>query len=138
MAYQAIVDFLRDTAEAVNEDGTFIHGRKIDGSIEYNEPFPQIHLYPFTSTIDTSGGLVETANIVMGFWFQDAPDSSNAERESIIASADQLCQAFIQEIVEADGFDISGIRTEPQYQTIHGTLSGYALTFQLKTAANPC
>lgn len=138
MAYQAIVDFIRDTAEAINEDGTFIHGRRIDGSIEYNEPFPQIHLYPFTSTIDITNGLTETANIVMGFWLQDAPDSSNEDREGLIASADQLCQDFIQEIVEAEEFDISGIRTEPQYQTIHGTLSGYALSFQLKTAANPC
>lgn len=134
MAYQAIVNYIRDIAKTVNETGSFIHGRRIDGSIEFAEPMPQIHLYPFISSINVADSLVETANVTLGFWFEDKPDSSNKEREEIIARADTMCKAFIQAMLDSDDpFQISNLRTEPQYQTFHATLSGYALSFTITT-----
>ena len=47
--YQEIVDLIRNAAISVNPNGTFIHGLKSDGSLEYDEPMPQIHLYDFVS-----------------------------------------------------------------------------------------
>ena len=138
MAYQSFVDYIESVAQTVNPTGTFIHGRRIDGSIEYNAAMPQIHMYPFTTNVDVSNGYIETANMLIGFWFQDSPESSNEDREAIISQADVLCKNFIEQIVNEDEYEITGIRTEPQYQTIHGTLSGYALSFQLKGAFDPC
>jgi len=50
MAYQTAVDVVRAAAQTVNASGFFVHGRRSDGSINYDEAFPQILLYPFTST----------------------------------------------------------------------------------------
>lgn len=138
MAYKAIVDFIRDTCADINDAGTFIHARRSDGSIAYDGPMPQIHLYPITSEVDVSNGLVTTSTILMGFWFQDDVASTNEEREDIIDRAEQLCNKFIGEVVEADNFDITQIKTEPNYRQLAGTLSGYILTFKLKTSESPC
>lgn len=138
MAYQATVNFIRDICNDINPTGTFCHARRSDGSLEYHGEMPQIHLYPITSDIDVANGLISTSAILMAFWFQDATDSSNEEREAIIAKAEVLCNKFIQEAVEAEGFEITNIRTEPNYRQLAGTLSGYLLSFRLKTAESPC
>ena len=136
-AYQIIVDAIRDAAVSVNSTGTFIHGRRSDGSLEYNEPMPQIHLYPFiTLPQDTNRNLV-FADIVMAFWQQDSPTTTNIEREEIIAAMDVLSNEFL-DALDLGELEISNIRKEPQYRTLSATLSGYAITFKLKVFDSPC
>jgi hypothetical protein len=136
-AYQAIVDLIRASANAVNPTGFFVHGRRSDGSLEYNEAFPQIHLYPFTTNPQDTNSNILVANIVMAFWGQDSPESSNEEREAIIAAMDILSDNFLNNL-DLSQLEIFSIRKEPQYRTLSATLSGYAITFNLRVFISPC
>jgi hypothetical protein len=139
MGYQQIVAAIRTAAIAANEDGTFIHGRKSDGSLEYNEPFPQIHLYPFTTQPQEGNRNIVLASIVMAFWQQDAPDTTNERREEIIAEMDVLSNEFISQLeLDLNPLEIATIKKEPQYRTLSATLSGYAITFELRIFESPC
>lgn len=135
--YQEVVDLIRTASIQVNPTGTFIHGRRADGSIEYDKPMPQIHLYPFVSSPQDGNRAFVNNDIVMGFWKQDAPDTSNEEREEIISAMDTLSKEFLEALDEGV-LEISNIRKEPQYRTLSATLSGYAITFRLKTHTSPC
>lgn len=137
MGYQKLVDFIRDAAVAVNTNGTFIHGRRSDGSLEYDGNFPQIHLYPFRSQLDNDNKAVSTSNILMGFWMQDEPDSTNEEREEKIATMDTLSDSFLDQLDESQ-IEITDLVKEPQYRTLSGTLSGYAISFRAKIYKSPC
>jgi hypothetical protein len=44
MTYKDVVNIIRNAANYVNPNGTFIHGRKSDGSLQYNDDTPQIIL----------------------------------------------------------------------------------------------
>ena len=136
MAYQLIVDAIRTAAKAVNDSGTFIHGRRADGSLEDNQPVPQIHLYPFVTSPQSNKNFV-LADIIMAFWEQDSPGTSNFQRQEIIAEMDVLSDAFITEL-ESALVEITGIRKEPQYRTLSATLSGYAVTFKFTIFDPPC
>lgn len=137
MSYQVIVDSIRDASVDVNPNGTFIHGRKSDGSLEYNAPFPQIHLYPFTTSPQDGNRNFLIADIVMAFWQQDSPETTNERREEIIAEMDVLSKDFIESL-DNGLLEITGIRKEPQYRTLSGVLSGYAVTFKMKVYTSPC
>lgn len=137
MGYQLIVDTIRDAANAVNPTGLFVHGRRSDGSLEYDGDFPQIHLYPFISKPTDDNFNIVAYDIVMGFWQQDSPETSNEEREAIIDEMDTLSQAFINEL-NTYTVDIKGIKKEPQYRTLSATLSGYAITFTITQFESPC
>ena len=137
MSYQLIVDSIRDASEVVNPTGTFIHGRRSDGSLEYNAPFPQIHLYPFTTLPQDENRNLVFADIVMAFWQQDTPETTNEKREEIIAEMDVLSKNFLNQLDLAD-LEIITVRKEPQYRTLSATLSGYAVTFRMKVFESPC
>ena len=49
MTYLETVELIRATAITVNPTGTFIHGRRVDGSLAYDGHYPQILLEPFTT-----------------------------------------------------------------------------------------
>lgn len=138
MSYQAVVDVIRDTANEVNPTGTFTHGRRSDGSLEFNGEFPQIHLFPFVGDVDYSNAYTESYSIQMLFCGQDAPDSSNEEREAIIAAMDELSRSFITTLFNTDGVTMTRIRTEPNYRILSGTTSGYIVSFTLQVATNLC
>jgi hypothetical protein len=138
MAYQSVVDYVRDAANAINPDGLFVHGRRSDGSIEYSGAFPQIHLYPFTASLDIINNENETSNIVMGFWQQDSPSSTPEEREAIIAEMDSLCRSFLHELNAVENITLSNIQVQPQYRTLSATLSGYAVTFRILMVNSVC
>lgn len=130
MRYNDIVSLIKTVAEEINPTGTFIHGRKADGSIIYDKPLPQIHLYPFITTKDRTTGF-DNSDVFMGFWFQDKPTNKPEQRQEIISKADDLCQAFIEGIEATGQIQLSNVRVEPQYQTLAATLSGYALRFNI-------
>lgn len=136
-AYQIIVDAIRDAANSVNPTGSFIHGRRADGSLNYDGQMPQIHLYPFVTQPQDSNRNLVFADIVMAFWKQDSPSTSNEEREEIISAMDELSNEFMDEL-DGGELEITGIRKEPQYRTLSATLSGYAITFKIKVFDLPC
>lgn len=130
MLYNDLVETIKTASEEINESGTFVHGRRADGSLNFPGKFPQIHLYPFTSNIDVNGN-GETSNILMGFWYQDKPDSSPKQKQELISKADTLCRSFLKQILSLGTIQLSNVRVEPQYQMMAGTLSGYALSFTI-------
>jgi hypothetical protein len=138
MTYQAIVDLIRNTAYIVNPTGHFVHGRRSDGSLDYNEPFPQIHLMPVRSSIDYSNN-TERSDIVILFWQQDSPESSNDEREAIIAQMDVLSRNFLQLLYDEDILNLANVLRTPEYRQLAGTVSGYGISFTIvdKTSCNP-
>lgn len=136
--YQTLVNLIRDTAKAVNENGTFVHGRRSDGSLEYDGDFPQIHLYPFNGVIDIQNNYSGTYDVLMAFWEQDSPDTTNEQREEIIAKMDTLCKMFILQFDNSVNGVVSNIQVQPQYRTLSATLSGYALSFRVNLSETKC
>jgi len=138
MSYLQTVSIVRTAANAVNSN-RFDHGRIVDFSQNFNKPFPYIWLYPFDirDADPTSDDQFDTTTVRVGFWFQDKPDSSIQEREVLIGKADELCNAFLEELRENMRIIIENVRREPQYQFHNATVSGMALEFDIRTLT-PC
>jgi hypothetical protein len=130
MTYQSIIDLLRNTAFFVNPSGVFMNARRTDGSLEYPNTFPQIHLYPLRETVDINTSNV-TAEVLLMFWQQDSPESTNEQREAIIAQMDALSTNFLLLLNAEDGVNISNARKTPEFRQLAGTVSGYGLAFTL-------
>jgi len=138
MAYIDVVNVIRDTVKELDGDIYFQHGLRVDGSLSYNEVFPQVHLFPFTSTIDITNGFYENPQILMLFCDQDRPDTSVEEREAIIQRMDDLSRDFIIRLDNNISGRITGIRREPVYRQLAGTVSGYSIQFTLENVTNIC
>jgi hypothetical protein len=134
--YQNIVTACR---QAVPEGKRFIHGRLIDFSQGYTGSYPLITLLPFTVTDarSTPDAVFDSANIVVGFWMQDRPDTSAEEREGLIAEMDTLSDEFLDNLLESSTVKLSNIQKEPQYQMFQATLSGFAISFTIQLI-QPC
>lgn len=138
MSYHGVVNIIRSVSEAINPDGFFQHGRTWDASLNFDEGNPQIYLYPLQNSIDEANHYYETWSVVMGFFIQDAQDSTAAEREEIIKNADILQRQFTTALNQIEGIELSGIRTEPKYRQMAGTYSGVLLNFTLGATTNIC
>lgn len=138
MTYQETVTLLQAICADINPTGAFVHGRRADATLEYANHFPQVHLYPFTVSIDTQETYFETCEILMAFWLQDSPETSPDQRRELITQADTLCRNFIKQLLATPGVQVSNLRTEPQYRTLSATLSGYALSFTLSAKTSVC
>jgi len=130
MSYQSIVDLLRNLAYIVNPNGHFMHGRRSDGSLDYDKPFPQIHLLPVRTQFDIKLDN-ETQDLIIMFWQQDSPESTNEQREAIIAQMDVLSRNFVAALYDEDGVSISNVLRTPEYRQLAGTVSGYGVSFTL-------
>lgn len=138
MSYQVTVNSIRSAAQAVNSNGTFRHGRRIDASNgSINDASPIIHLYPFQTGKSTDPDFVDSNTILIGFWKQDRADTSPEERESIISEMDELSDLFIEQLAESKLLRLTQITKEPQYQMMAGMVSGYAVRFTLENFT-PC
>lgn len=138
MAYQSVVDVIRATANEVNSNATFTHGRMADVSLEFDKETIQIHLLPFDGNVDLTNNYFETYQIQMLFLKQDSPDSTVEDREEIISEMDILSRDFINALYLTDGVQMSGIRTAPNYRMLSATLSGYLVQFNLNVTTSPC
>lgn len=127
MSYQSTVDQLRAAAQVVNPDKTFISGRQVDFSQEFDGKFPAIHLAPFTITEATEA--LDSQDLLVGFWMQDAPDSNVDDREDIVRQMELMCRAFLAQLRTDNRIDIKGVVMEPQFQMYNGTVSGFATKF---------
>ena len=134
--YQNIVNTCRS---AVPGGERFIHGRLVDFSQEYTGTYPLITLLPFTVNDfrSTPDEVFDFATITVGFWKEDSPDTTPAQREAIIAEMDTLSDQFINNLLDSTSTKISDIQKEPQYQMFQGTLSGFAISFRIDIIA-PC
>lgn len=130
MSYQGIVDLIRNISNTINPTGTFMHGRRSDGSLEYDGAFPQIHLYPVRLSFDIAND-VERNEIIIMFWQQDSPESSNDEREAIISQMDILSTNFLNAIYNEVNISITNILKTPEYRQLAGTVSGYGVSFTI-------
>jgi hypothetical protein len=134
--YQNIVDVCRDS---IPRDIRFIHGRLIDFTQGYTGTYPLVTLLPFTinDSRSTPDGVFDNANLVVGFWKEDRPDTTAEEREALIAEMDILSDLFISNILESNSTKLTNIQKEPQYQMFQATLSGYAIAFNI-SLVSPC
>jgi hypothetical protein len=133
--YQNIVNACRN---ATPQGLRFIHGRLQDFTNEYSGSYPLVTLLPFTVTDfrSTPDAVFDNANIVVGFWEQDSPDTTPEQREAIISGMDVISDIFIDNLLDS-GVKLSNINKEPQYQMFQGTLSGFAISFRIDLVA-PC
>lgn len=137
MTYQTLVNIIRATANYINPTGTFVHGRRSDGSLEYNEAFPQIHLLPVRSEYDYNNANVRH-NVILMFWGQDSPESSNDEREALISTMDILSDNFIINFQNVNTYTITNVLKTPEYRQLAGTVSGYGLSFTIVAKTDYC
>jgi len=138
MSYQQTINEIRTVAQVVNPTGRFDHGRIIDVSQAFAGDYPVIWLYPFNTLMPTADEILDDNTLLLGFWFQDSPSSSNAEREEIIARAYDLAKQFFTQVQLSKVVRINGrIQLEPQYQMYSGTVSGYAARFTYQNY-EPC
>jgi hypothetical protein len=131
---------LVNTVRAATPAGLrFIHGRLTDFSQSYSGTYPLITLLPFTITDarSTSNAVFDSANLIIGFWKEDRPDTTPEEREAIISEMDALSDTFLDSILESPSLQLSNIQKEPQYQMFQATLSGFAISFTVNLVA-PC
>jgi hypothetical protein len=137
MSYQQTVNEIRAAAEAVNPDGRFSHGRHVDLSQMFEGYYSMIYLYPFTINQSVDPEFIDSSTLLMGFFAQDKPDTSNEEREQIIADMDELSELFIEQLVLNKYAKITQLTKEPQYQQYQGTISGFAVRFNYQNFT-PC
>jgi hypothetical protein len=136
MNYLETVAFIRGIASDINPNGTFTHGRRVDGSGQYDGSFPQILLEPFITSKDLVKGIA-TANISLGFMFQDDATNTPEQREVIIGLADALCTTFEARLYNSQ-VDTGIVRETPFYMIFSGTVSGYLLSFTITSKISAC
>lgn len=140
MSYLQTISEVEAAANLVNPNGRFDHGRVVDASQAFKGAFPLIYLYNMNIDIPSPGSpeFIDDNIMLLGFWFQDKPASTTAERRALIAQADTLVRAFLGQLVSNKLIRIVGkVRAEPQYQMYNGTVSGMAIRFTYQNFA-PC
>lgn len=133
MSYQKIVDTIRNSSVANNPTGRFINGRIVDASRIFDGAYPLIVLYPFTirKGFGEANDAFDSTQILLGFWRQDQPDSTEELREQYIAEMDVLSDLILNDLFQVTDIRITSVDKEPQYQFYQGTLSGFAVRFNL-------
>lgn len=138
MSYLGVVNIIKTVSESVNPTGIFQHGRKWDASLNFNEADKQIYLYPITATVDLNNHFFESWSVTMGFYFQDAPDSTELDRQVLVEQADLMTTLFLDVLNEYETISILNVRKEPSYRQMAGTYTGYILSFTLNSTTDLC
>lgn len=138
MSYLGVVNIIKTVSESVNPTGIFQHGRKWDASLNFNEADKQIYLYPITATVDLNNHFFESWSVTMGFYFQDAPDSTELDRQGLVEQADLMTTLFLDVLNEYETISILNVRKEPSYRQMAGTYTGYILSFTLNSTTDLC
>jgi len=137
VSYQTTVDSIRKAAQAVNPNGRFINGRHVDISQAFDGAYSVICLYPININKGVDPEFIDSNVILLGFFQQDRPDTSNDEREQIVSDMDELSDLFLEELAESKFVKITNVTKEPQFQQYLGTISGFAVRFTLQNFT-PC
>lgn len=143
MNYQDVVDMCRNAAIAVNSSGFFVHGRREDYSLEFDNAAYRNGecgiglLMPTPQITDSFSDGTRTYNLLFVFMLQDAQDSTLLEREQIVAAMDVLSNTYINYMIANYPIEpIACIKT-PDIRNFQGTLSGVSLSLTIKTI-KPC
>jgi hypothetical protein len=133
MTYNEFVILVKSVADSVNADGLFLHGRNFDLTLEFNKVFPQIHLYPFTQSINSDNTNIVNTQATIGFWVMDGHELTIEQRQAFIAQMDDLSLLFENELRTRSRIQVMTIRREPQYLMYMGVLSGVALNININS-----
>jgi hypothetical protein len=130
MTYAPTVQLLEDTAMATGA-GSFFHGPKAQGNINYSEPFPQVHLLLMNAPIVGSAVRYE---VVLYFVGKDEHENGSQDSIQIQDAMDRLSQAFIAELREAGGVEVGdNIRRGPVMREGAAIGTGFVCSFTLDT-----
>jgi hypothetical protein len=67
------------------------------------------------------------------FWDQDRPETTNDEREAIIAAMDDLSNTFLFALNFDVNVSLSNVLKTPEYRQLAATASGYGLSFTVNS-----
>jgi hypothetical protein len=140
MTYQDIVNIIRNAANYVNPNGFFVHGRKTDGSLNYNEATPQILLLePQPNPSNNNQSYVETVTFPIVFVTQDSPESSNLEREDIKEEMFILSRQLLSKIDEQSLLqNVAYTNGQPEIRQLSGTMTGFSYSLQITYPLSEC
>lgn len=129
MTYKDIVVIARAAAAVVNPSGFFVHGRKTDGSLHYDEEFPQILLLePQPNPNNANKEFVETISFPIIFVAQDSPDSTELGRENLKEAMFILSRDFLKELEKEDLVQFSYSSAQPEIRQLAATATGFSFT----------
>lgn len=130
MKYNDVVTLIETVANAANPSGVFMHGRKFDASLEFNNVWPQIHLYPFKQRKDSNNENIIISEILMGFWQEDGHENTMQQKQAIIAEMDNMAIAF-ENAIRLLGVQVLSFNKDPEYNTLISVASGVSVGFSL-------
>jgi hypothetical protein len=140
MTYQDIVNIIRNAANYVNPNGFFIHGRKTDGSLNYNEATPQILLLePQPNTNINNNSFVETITFPIVFVTQDSPESTELRREDLKQEMYLLSRKLLAKIDEEPLLqNVQFTGGQPEIRQLSGTLTGFSYSLEITYPLSEC
>lgn len=127
-----LVDNIRASLQNVGVDlDSFVYGRSFDSALETHIK-PTIVSFVFLDPITKVGTLddgSEVNSISIGFIKQDAPDSSELEREALVDEMDELALTFLTNLYSSTPlFQLGQYSMAPIYR-IKNVCSGVLYTF---------
>ena len=140
MTYQDIVNIIRNAANYVNPNGFFVHGRKTDGSLNYNEATPQILLLePQPNTNINNNSFVETIVFPIIFVTQDSPESTELRREDLKQEMYLLSRKLLAKIDEQPLLqNVQFTGGQPEIRQLSGTLTGFSYSLEVTYPLSEC
>jgi hypothetical protein len=140
MTYQDVVNIIRNAANFVNPNGYFVHGRKSDGSLDYNQPTPHIILLePQPNTSINNNSFFETTIFPIIFVTQDSPESTNVERENLKQEMYLLSRKLLSKIDEQPLLQqVQYTGGQPEIRQLSGTLTGFSYSLQVSYPLSEC
>ncbi len=140
MTYKELVNIIRDAAEYVNPNGTFLHGRKTDASLDYNEPSPYIFLLePRPLPQSNNSKYVINISFPIIFVGQDSPESTEIQREDLKQEMSILAMQLLSRIDQNDNLENVRFESpEPEIRQMAGTLTGFSFSLALTYNTNDC
>jgi hypothetical protein len=140
MTYQDIVNIIRNAANYVNPNGFFVHGRKTDGSLNYNEATPQILLLePQPNTANNNSSFIETITFPIVFVTQDSSESTELRREDLKQEMYLLSRKLLAKIdEEALLQNVQYTGGQPAIRQLSGTLTGFSYSLEITYPLSEC
>jgi len=140
MTYQDIVNIIRNAANYVNPNGFFVHGRKTDGSLNYNDATPQIILLePQPNTNINNNSFVETIVFPIIFVTQDSPESTEVQRENLKQQMYLLSRKLLAKIDEQPLLqNVQFTGGQPEIRQLSGTLTGFSYSLEITYPLSEC
>lgn len=126
MTYNEVVTMMQLVSNAVNSAGVFLHGRNYDTTLGYDKVYPQIQLFPFTQSPESSNENIIRSTCLIGFYQLDSHENTLQQRQTIIAQMDDLARAF-EAALRQQNIQVISLRREPQYLVQMGVVSGVAM-----------